>query len=211
MVPATERAQRRVMWATAGAAVYFAGVGFFLVRLGVGVRRARAIRRGAVEAWGRLTHPDCVTPITIGIVAPVVILPPDWATMDEAEMSAVLAHEEEHVRRRDPLVTLITLLNRAIFWFHPLAWWLHREIARLSEQACDTVVISRGHDSDVYSACLLRFARRAAAAGGRIAPMATAMPGAGLQSTTRDAGPSAGGSPIRSAARRRGYSRVPRS
>jgi hypothetical protein len=93
----------------------------------------------------------------------------------------VLAHEEEHARRRDPLVAGMALLNRAIFWFHPLAWWLQRTIAEMSEQACDAVVISRGHDSDVYSACLLRFARRTAASGGRIAPLATAMPGSGLR------------------------------
>ena len=140
-----------------------------------------AIRRGAVQSHGRLTHPACVTPMTVGIIAPVVILPPDWASWNDAELAAVLAHEEEHVRRRDPLVAGVALLNRAIFWFHPLAWWLQRKIACLSEQACDAVVISRGHDRDVYSACLLRFARRAADAGGRIAPTATAMPGVGLR------------------------------
>jgi beta-lactamase regulating signal transducer with metallopeptidase domain len=178
---ATADAQSRLTWVAASVAVYVAGVGVFLLRLAAGLRRARAIRRGAVEANGRLTHPRCVTPITVGIVAPVVILPADWASWDEAELSAVLAHEEEHVRRRDPLVAALTILNRAIFWFHPLAWWLQREIARLSEQACDALVISRGHDRTVYSACLLRFARRVSDAGGRIAPMATAMPGAGLQ------------------------------
>jgi beta-lactamase regulating signal transducer with metallopeptidase domain len=178
---ATGDAQSRLTWVAASVAVYVAGVGVFLLRLAAGLRRARAIRRGAVEANGRLTHSGCVTPITVGIVAPVVILPADWASWDEAELSAVLAHEEEHVRRRDPLVAALTILNRAVFWFHPLAWWLQREIARLSEQACDGLVISRGHDRIVYSACLVRFARRVSDAGGRTAPMATAMPGAGLQ------------------------------
>jgi beta-lactamase regulating signal transducer with metallopeptidase domain len=182
---ATGGAQSRLTWAAAGVAVYVAGVGIFLLRLAAGLRRARTIRRDAAEANGRLTHPACATPITVGIVAPVVILPADWASWDEAELSAVLAHEEEHVRRRDPLVAFVALLNRAIFWFHPLAWWLQREIARLSEQACDAAVISRGHDSDVYSACLLKFARRVTDAGGRVKPMATAMPGAGLQGRLR--------------------------
>ena len=178
---ATGGAQRRLTWAAAAMTVYVTVVGLFLLRLAMGLRRARAIRRDAVQVHGRLTHPACVTPMTVGIVAPVVILPPDWASWDDAELSAVLAHEEEHVRRGDPLVSAVALLNRAVFWFHPLAWWLQREIARLSEHACDAVVISRGHDSDVYSACLLRFARRATDAGGRIAPMVSAMPGAGLR------------------------------
>jgi beta-lactamase regulating signal transducer with metallopeptidase domain len=170
-----------VTWRDAVLMVYVAGVCLFLVRLAIGVRRARAIRRDARPVHGRLAHPSCVTPMTIGMLSPVVILPADWASWSDAELSAVVAHEEEHVRRRDPLVAGVALLNRAIFWFHPLAWWLQRTIASLSEQACDAVVISRGHDTDVYSACLLRFARRAAHAGGRIAPMATAMPGAGLR------------------------------
>ena len=161
-------------------AMYVTGVALFLLRFALGWRRARAIRRDAIHVQGRLAHPACVTPLTIGVVDPLVILPIDWVSWDDGELSAVLAHEEAHVRRRDPLVAAIALLNRAIFWFHPLAWWLQREISRLSEQACDAAVISRGHDSEVYSSCLLRFARRVTDAGGRIVPLSVAMPGAGL-------------------------------
>ena len=170
-----------VTWRGVTVVVYAAGVAIMLLRLAIGLRRAQAIRRGAVQEQGRLTHPACVTPMTVGALAPAIVLPPDWATWNEADLSAVLAHEEEHVRRRDPLVVVIALVNRAIFWFHPLAWWLPRTIAQLSEQACDAMVISRGHDSDVYAECLLRFARRVTDSGGRITPLATAMPGTGLQ------------------------------
>jgi len=174
-----------VSWRTVALIVYCAGVGLSLLRLVIGLRHARAIPRDAVIAHGRLTHPSCITPMTVGLFAPAVILPADWTDWDAAELSAVLAHEDEHARRRDPLVAAMALLNRTIFWFHPLAWWLHRELTRLSEQACDAVVIAGGHDRDVYSACLVRFARRAAAAGGRIAPTAMAMPGTGLRARLR--------------------------
>ena len=178
---ALDGSRRVLTWTAVAVTVYVAGVALFLARLAIGLRRARAIRRTAVHALGRLTHVACVTPMTIGIILPAVILPPDWTAWNEAELAAVLAHEEEHVRRRDPLVATLALFNRAIFWFHPLAWWLQRTIARLSEHACDASVIARGHDRDVYSACLLQFARRAALAGGRIAPVATAMPGTRLR------------------------------
>jgi BlaR1 peptidase M56 len=161
-------------------AVYLVGAALFLVRLGIGVRRAWTIRRDAMLVDGRLTHPACMTPMTVGVIAPAVILPTDWTEWDDADLSAVLTHEEAHARRRDPLVGAIALLNRAIFWFHPLAWWLQREIGRLAEQACDAAVISGGHDRERYSACLLRFARRAAHAGGRVVPIGVAMPGIGL-------------------------------
>jgi beta-lactamase regulating signal transducer with metallopeptidase domain len=29
------------------------------------------------------------------------------------------------------------LVVEAIFWFHPLAWWLERKLAALSEEAAD--------------------------------------------------------------------------
>jgi beta-lactamase regulating signal transducer with metallopeptidase domain len=176
--------QLPISWEVAAVTVYVAGVVLFLLRLAIGLRGARTIHREALHEHGRLAHSSCVTPMTIGILAPVVVLPLDWARWDDADLSAVLAHEEEHVRRRDPLVMAVALLNRAVFWFHPLAWWLPRRLARLSEQACDAAVISRGHDRDVYSACLLRFARRAIDAGGRIVPVAT-MPGGGLQERLR--------------------------
>jgi len=168
------------IWMAVAGVVYASGVAVLLLRLVLGLRRARDIRRGAMPARGRLTHAACVAPITVGIISPAVIVPADWASWDAAELAAVFAHEDEHVRRRDPLVAAIALLNRAIFWFHPLAWWLPRTISRLSEQACDAAVIARGYDPDVYISCLLRFARRVADAGGRMAPLSSAMPGAGL-------------------------------
>jgi len=177
---ATARTGGPSIWMAVAGTVYATGVAVLLLRLVLGLRRARDIRRGAVPARGRLTHAACVAPITVGIISPTVIVPADWASWEAAELSAVFAHEDEHVRRRDPLVAAIALLNRAIFWFHPLAWWLPRTISRLSEQACDAAVIARGYDRDVYVSCLLRFARRVADADGRMAPLSSAMPGAGL-------------------------------
>ena len=173
-------APRAITWRSAATTVYVAGVVVLLLRLSIGLHRARTIRRRATPVHGRLSHPGCATPMTVGVFAPVVILPRDWPDWDPADLAAVLAHEDEHVRRRDPLVTVVTLVNRAVFWFHPLSWWLHREIASRAEQACDAVVIADGHDADRYASCLLRFARRVVTLRARIVPVATAMPGSGL-------------------------------
>jgi hypothetical protein len=169
-----------ITWRLIVRGVYAVVAVVLLTSLAFGWWHARTMIRQTTRVGGRLTHPRCVTPVTLGLWAPVVILPPDWTEWDETELAAVLAHEEEHVRRRDPLVAFITLINRAIFWFHPLSWWLRREISALSEQACDAAVISRGHDKEHYAAILLRFARASATMGGRIVPFGTAMPGAGL-------------------------------
>jgi len=194
----SDRTAKPIAWEGVAVTVYAAGVVVLLVQLARGAWRLRTIRRTVVVERGLLTHPACVTPIAVGILDASVILPSDWTDWDETDASAILAHELEHVRRADPLIVAVALLNRAIFWFHPLAWWLPRELSRLAEQACDAAVISQGHDRDVYASCLLRFACRARDAGGRVLPMATAMSGAGLQARLRLlAGPPASSSPAR--------------
>ena len=170
-----------VWWPTLVAAVYVAGVVLLLWGVARGWWQSRRLVRQARLVEGRLTHARCVAPVTVGLWRPVVILPPDWPTWDEHELAAVLAHEEEHARRRDPLVALLTLTARAVFWFHPLAWWLRRRIATLSEQACDAVVISGGHDAGGYASTLLRFARAVSASGGRLAPPVLGMTGSSLR------------------------------
>jgi beta-lactamase regulating signal transducer with metallopeptidase domain len=88
-----------------------------------------------------------------------VVLPENWSQWPAAQLDAVLAHEHEHARRRDPLFQWLALLNRAVFWFHPLAWWLERRIAALAEEACDAVVLARGHDPRDYSEYLIDITR----------------------------------------------------
>ena len=92
----------------------------------------------------------------------------------------VLTHEREHARRRDPLTQWLALLNRAIFWFHPLAWWLERKLAMLAEEACDAAVLAAGHSPHDYSEYLLDMARTVSRQRGRVRLVGMAMPGNGL-------------------------------
>jgi len=168
--PPAVAASLRLFWP-----IYLLGLGALLLRTALGACRAWLIRRAAVKIAGRWTHPTCVAPITVGLMRPRVLLPPDWPRWHATELGAVLAHEDEHVRRRDPLLALITLANRAVFWFHPLAWWLHRHVSRLAEESCDATVLARGHDPGLYARALLRFARRVARAQGWLPPLAAGM------------------------------------
>lgn len=174
-----------VPWAGTLLALYVVGTLVFLARIIAGVIHASALRHHATLVDGRLTSARCLTPIAIGLRAPVVILPQGWTSWSGPELAAALAHEEEHVRCRDPLATLVVLVARALFWFHPLAWWLPRHTARLAEQACDAAVVARGHDADMYAASLVRFARAQAQAGCRIAATGNAMGGPALERRLR--------------------------
>ncbi len=98
-------------------------------------------------------------PITIGLLRPRILLPMESRDWDPEKLSVVLVHEKEHVRRRDPLTEWLSLLNRCIYWFHPLAWWLCARLSALAEQSCDEAVIAGGYDRIGYAEHLLDFAR----------------------------------------------------
>ncbi len=64
-------------------------------------------------------------PGIFGIARPVLIWPEGISEhLEDAHLEAILAHELWHVRRRDNLAAAIHMLVEAIFWFHPLVWWL---------------------------------------------------------------------------------------
>ena len=184
-VPTPSRPPSVWSWRTALAAVYLLGVFCLLMRLALGTLRAHVLVRQAEERDGRLTSSSCAAPVTVGWLRPTVILPSCWRAWPQAQLDAVLTHEGEHARRRDPLVQWLALLNRAIFWFHPLAWWLERRLSALAEEACDAVVLARGHDPYDYSEYLLEIARSIGRTGVRVNVVGMAMPGSSLPQRIR--------------------------
>lgn len=143
------------LWALLALGIYVAGLLFFLLRLLVGWVAMRRLVRGCTTcdgpSAGFSTGPVVVSesqhvaaPLTTGVFSRRIILPATWRTWSEEKLRAVLAHELEHVRRRDPLVALVAYINRAVFWFHPLAWWLERTLATCAEDACDGAAVRGG-------------------------------------------------------------------
>jgi bla regulator protein blaR1 len=166
--------------------LYSAGASMLLVRIVIGSIRVRRLTRGAWLQNGMPTHAACVAPVTVGWWRPVVILPEGWTRWPERQRDAILAHEQEHVRRRDPLIQCLALMNRAIFWFHPVAWWLERELAQLAEDACDAAVLARGHKPREYAEYLLSLARTIADTGTRYRVLGMAATGVGLPQRIRN-------------------------
>lgn len=80
--------------------------------------------------------------------------------LDDDELRAVLAHERDHQRRRDPLRLLVaSALGDALF-FLPVLRRLHQRYGELAEIAADDAAIAAtGNKSDLASA-LLRFGER---------------------------------------------------
>ena len=95
------------------------------------------------------------SPILIGVVRPVILLPPaalyGWS-VEQVEM--VLLHELAHLRRHDNFVNLMQCLLESVFFFHPAAWWLSAWVRLEREHCCDQLVVERTGRSQAYAEML---------------------------------------------------------
>jgi len=91
------------------------------------------------------------------LVRPALLCPQAIsARLEQAHLEAVLAHEVWHVRRRDNLTAAFHMLVEAIFWFHPLLWWLEKRLVVEREYACDEEISLRCGQPQVYAESILR-------------------------------------------------------
>jgi hypothetical protein len=155
-------------WRQVVTVVYLAGFALMLARLIRGTLWVRSMMRGSGQNEGFATSPLCAAPVTLGWLRPRLLLPDSWRTWPQAKLETVLIHEREHLRRRDPLIQWLALLNRCVFWFHPVAWWLERKLAALAEEACDAAVLAHGCAPHDYARFLIEMARTVNHTGARI-------------------------------------------
>src|SRR6185295_15081393 len=91
-------------------------------------------------------------PGVVGVLRPVLLIPDGIAgRLTPPQLASVLAHELCHVRRRDNLFASIHMIVEAIFWFHPLVWWIGAKLVEERERACDEEVLSLGSAPHVYA------------------------------------------------------------
>jgi TonB family protein len=140
--------------------------------LGAFVMTARSVGGWIVllRARGRSVHfhhtdgaevriADVNTPLTCGVLRPLILLPAGAADWDDLRFRAVLLHESAHVLRRDCLAKYAAQASRALLWWNPLAWLIAARLNREQELACDDVVLSAGVSADFYANVLLDVAR----------------------------------------------------
>lgn len=73
-------------------------------------------------------------PFVLGLVRPKIYFP---SRLDEFSRGYVLAHEQAHLRHKDPWWKLVGYALLCVYWFQPMvwvAWWL---FCRDLEMACD--------------------------------------------------------------------------
>jgi bla regulator protein BlaR1 len=95
-------------------------------------------------------------PGVVGWLRPILLLPEGiFEHLTPHQLEAVLAHELCHVRRRDNLTSAIHMIVEAVFWFHPLVWWVGAQLVRERERACDEDVLSAGSEPHDYATAIL--------------------------------------------------------
>ena len=190
--PAAPEAGRTFSWTQLGTWLWLGGVAALLVYQGAGYALARrrllrdaepgseeetallaalAAGLGVRRAPPLLHTADAASPMVLGLVRPVLLLPEGALPAEELEV--VLRHELTHLKRHDVAYQALLLLARTVHWFNPLVWWMGREAGRSLELCCDDAVV-RGRDEAFrrrYGSVLLR-----TAAGGWV-PLSTRLGG----------------------------------
>jgi multidrug efflux pump subunit AcrA (membrane-fusion protein) len=104
--------------------------------------------------------PGLVEPGVVGLFRPILLLPSDIRQrLTPRQLEAVLAHEVCHIQRRDNLTAAIHMFVEALFWFHPLVWWIGARLMAERERASDEAVLQLGNAPHEYAEGILNICK----------------------------------------------------
>lgn len=81
------------------------------------------------------------SPLTYGILRPVILLPKQLDRNDPVALKYVLTHEYVHIRRFDAITKILFAAVLCIHWFNPFVWVMYVLANRDIELSCDAWVI----------------------------------------------------------------------
>ncbi len=118
--------------------VWLTGMGLMLAYNLLSLLRLRRRLAEAIHIGGRVYLSDHIdTAFVMGLLRPRIYLP---AHLTEAEQTFILAHERQHIRRKDHLVKLLAFGSLTLHWFNPLVWAAFRAAMKDMELSCDEAV-----------------------------------------------------------------------
>jgi len=121
----------------------------------------RWIESHPIKRGLRINQSDRInTPLTYGILKPVILLPSHMISSDNTRLTYILTHEYIHVRRFDALFKWILATTLALHWFNPLVWIMYILTNRDIELSCDEAVVNLlgDHRKTEYAMTLLGLA-----------------------------------------------------
>ncbi len=95
-------------------------------------------------------------PIVFGYIKPVIILPAGLATsIPFNQLEAILTHELAHIKRNDFIVNILRSLLEAVFFYHPVFWWIGKQLDNERENCCDDLTIALCENETALQEALL--------------------------------------------------------
>jgi len=100
-------------------------------------------RFGLLRPVRLLASANVATPMLIGLIKPVILLPLSMLSGFSAhQIELIIAHELGHVRRWDYLANLVQVLIETVLFYHPVVHWISRDVRNARENCCDDLVLS---------------------------------------------------------------------
>ena len=105
---------------------------------------------------------EIASPLTYGILFPVILLPKQTDWEEQESMKLILEHEAAHIRHLDALKKLCLTISCVCHWFNPLVWYALGEMRADREVACDAAVLELLRESEYkkYGDTLLGLAEK---------------------------------------------------
>jgi beta-lactamase regulating signal transducer with metallopeptidase domain len=98
------------------------------------------------------------SPMIVGVMAPVLLLPEGFERHTENEIRAALCHEMAHIQRRDYLVNLACQVAALPLAWYPVVDWVQQRIHMTREMVCDAMAAEEMKSHLGYAKCLLALA-----------------------------------------------------
>ena len=116
--------------------------------------------------------PRIDSPMTCGVLRPVILLPESAGKADTQALLCALEHELSHIRHFDAVWKLLIAVAVCLHWFNPLVWAMAILANRDIELCCDARVLRHGGKEErrAYASALLRMEEARA----RILPLTNA-------------------------------------
>ena len=121
------------------AVVWLAGIVLMLTYMLGSYLRIRIKLKSAVRLYKNVWQSENVkTPFVLGVFRPRIYIP---FGMDEKAMTAVINHENAHIKRLDHVIKPVAFILLSLYWFNPVMWVAYVLLCRDIEYACDERVI----------------------------------------------------------------------
>jgi uncharacterized protein (TIGR03435 family) len=167
-----QEAPRSVDWfALAVLGVWVAGtIAMTVVRFGTWRQIRAAVRASSPWTVDSLpmpagvavrSTPGVMEPGVVGLWRPVLLVPSGIEDdLTPRQLASVLMHELCHIRRRDNMTAAVHMIAEAVFWFHPLVWWIGSRLVDERERACDEEVLRTFGEPRTYAEGIVNVCKR---------------------------------------------------